>query len=207
MTHLRDPEQTRTGILRAAYDIVYQNGFRASSINEIVEKAGVTQGAFFHYFPTKNDLGYALADEVLKAMMLERWIKPLAAYKNPIQGMINRFRKLMEATSEEALGLGCPLNNLSQEMSPVDPVFREKLQAILSLWIDETEKYLRKAQLEGYLKVDVDPRKAAEFIVMSEEGSAALVKNFRDRKMYWSLYEMFRQFLLSISAETKGPNS
>jgi TetR/AcrR family transcriptional regulator, transcriptional repressor for nem operon len=200
---LRDPEQTRTGILRAAFNTVYQNGFRASSVNDIVEKAGVTEGAFFHYFSTKNELGYALADEVLRDMMVSRWIKPLAAYRNPIHGMIIRFRKLMEETSDEDLALGCPLNNLTQEMSPIDPVFREKLQAILKHWIHETERYLRKAQADGYMRPDINARQAAEFIVMAEEGSAALVKNLRERRAYWSLFEMFKQFLLSISTETE----
>ena len=159
----------------------------------------MTQGAFFHYFHTKNDLGYSLVDEVLKEMMLSRWIRPLSAYRNPVQGMINRFRKLMEATSDEDLAFGCPLNNLSQEMSPIDPVFRDKVRGVLTTWIDETERYLRKAQSAGYVKHGINVRQAAEFVVMAEEGSAALVKNIRDRKTYWSCYEMFRQFLLSIS--------
>ncbi len=198
---LRDPEKTRAKILQSAFDVVYRNGFRASSIGDIVKVAGVTQGAFFHYFPTKSDLGYALADEILKDMMLDRWIRPLAAYRNPVQGVISRFRKNMEATTNEEMSLGCPLNNLTQEMSSVDPIFRDKLRKVLSSWIDETEGYLKTAQLGGYLKPGVDTRRAAEFIVMTEEGSGALVKNLMDRKVYLSLYESFRWFLESISVK------
>ena len=86
--------------------------------------------AFFHYFATKNDLGYALVDELLKDIILDRWTRPLAAHKNPVKGIITRFRKLLEATSEEGLALGCPLNNLTQEMSSIDPIFRDKLGAV-----------------------------------------------------------------------------
>ena len=196
---------TRKEILSAGFDTIYRQGFRAASVNEIIARTGVTQGAFFYYFPTKNDLGYALVDEVLKEMMLDRWTRPLSAYRNPLQGMAARFRKLMEATSDEELTLGCPLNNLSQEMSPIDPIFREKIRAVLDLWIEETAKYLRKGQAEGYVKPDVDVKQAAEFIVMAEEGSAALVKNLNDRKVYWSLYEMFRRFLESISMDARKP--
>jgi TetR/AcrR family transcriptional repressor of nem operon len=195
---MRDPEKTRIQILSAAFDIVYKNGFRASSVKEIVSKAGVTEGAFFHHFHTKDDLGYALTDEI-KEMILERWIRPLVAYENPIQGMVVRYRKLLEATTDEELSLGCPLNNLTQEMSPVDSVFRDRLRAILGFWIDETERYLKIAQTRGFLRPSVNPREAAEFVVMVEEGSAALVKNLGDRRLYWSLYESFRQYMLSIS--------
>ena len=200
---MRDPEKTRARILGAAFDTVYRNGFRASSVKEIASKAGVTEGAFFHYFHTKEDLGYALTDEVLKEMMMSRWIRPLAAYENPVQGMIVRFRKLMEDTSDEDLSLGCPLNNLTQEMSPVDQAFRDRLRTILELWIDETERYLKIAQTRGYLRQGVNPRQAAEFAVMVEEGAAAVVKNLGGKKLYWSFYDSFRQFMLSIS---NGPN-
>lgn len=195
----RDPERTRANILGAAFDTVYHHGFRATSVNEIAAKAGVTQGAFFHYFPTKNDLGYTLAEQ-MKEVILDRWTRPLVAYKNPLQGIASKYRKNMEAMSDEEIALGCPLNNLTQEMSFEDPIFRDKLREVLRAWIEETEQYLRKAQAEGFVKPDVDVRKAAEFIVMVEEGSAAIVKNLLDRKVYWSLYESFKRYLESISA-------
>jgi TetR/AcrR family transcriptional regulator, transcriptional repressor for nem operon len=198
---MRDPEKTRGKILSAGFETVYRKGFRATSVNEIAAKAGVTQGAFFHYFPTKNDLGYALADEVLKDMLLDRWIKPLSAYRNPVQGIVARFRKLMEATTDEEVGLGCPLNNLTQEMSSVDPVFREKLRGDLTEWIRETERYLKKAQAEGYLKPEIDTKSAAEFLVMMEEGSWALAKVLGERKIYRSMYDGYRQYLESISTK------
>src|SRR5436309_3997644 len=155
---MRDPERTRASILGAAFDEIYHRGFHDTSVNEIVGKTTLTKGAFFHYFSTKNDLGYAIADEVLRELTLNRWIRPLAAYKNPVQGIISRFRKIIETTPEEHMALGCPLNNLVQEMSALDPVFREKLNTVLKLWIDETERYLKKAQSDGYLKKDVDTR-------------------------------------------------
>ncbi len=181
----------------------YAHGFQSTSVDTIVARAGVTKGAFFHYFPTKSHLGYAIADEILMEMMLDRWIRPLAAYKNPVQGMITRFRRNMEETPDEDLAYGCPLNNLTQEMSATDPVFREKLQGVLESWIEGTEGYLRKAKERGYLRQEVDTRMVAQFLVMMEEGSAAIVKNLRDRKVYWALYEGYKQFLESISAKPR----
>ncbi len=198
---MRDPEKTRASILGAAFEEIYHRGFHDASVNDIVARTSLTKGAFFHYFSTKNDLGYAIADEVLREMVLDRWIRPLAAYKNPVQGIISRFRKIIESTPDEHIALGCPLNNLTQEMSSVDPVFREKLLAVIQLWISETEKYLKKAQAEGYLSQDVNPRQVAEFIVMVEEGAFAMVKNLRDKKVYWSLYDSLKRYLESISVK------
>jgi TetR/AcrR family transcriptional repressor of nem operon len=193
----RDPEKTRSQILKAASREIYDHGFQGVSIDQIIKKTNVTKGAFFHYFPTKSDLGYAIADEVLREMIQERWIRPLAAYKNPVQGILKRFKLLTDATAEEDLIRGCPLNNLTQEMSSVDPVFREKLKAVMTLWIDEIENYLKKSQENGYLKKTANTRQLAEFIVATVEGSFGMGKSMADRRIYNSMYISLRDYLLS----------
>ena len=196
----RDPEKTRAHILETAAREIYEHGFQGVSIDQIIGKTNVTKGAFFHYFSTKSELGYAIVDELLREMVLDRWIRPLAAYKNPVQGILKRFKTLTDAMPGENLIRGCPLNNLAQEMSSVDPIFREKIKNVLLLWIDETERYLLKAQETGYLKKTADTRRLAEFIVATEEGSFGLVKCMADRRIYASLYSSLRDYLLSKAA-------
>jgi hypothetical protein len=41
----------------------------------------------------------------------------------------------------------------------------------------------------------------AEFVVMIEEGSFAMVKNLRDKKVFWSLYESLKHYLESVSTK------
>lgn len=197
----RDPIKTRNDILQVAFSEIYKNGFQGVSIDKIVNKTDVTKGAFFHYFSTKKDLGYALVDEILKDMTLRRWIRPLTAYKNPISGILKQLKNTIDDATEEQMALGCPLNNLIQEMSSVDPVFRDKLQAILSLWIVEIDKQLKRGQEEGYVKKDVDTRQAAEFIVTVHEGVFGVSKSMRDKKILRSLYGSLRKYLDSISAD------
>jgi TetR/AcrR family transcriptional regulator, transcriptional repressor for nem operon len=200
MGAVRDAVGTRAVIIEAGFDAIYRRGYHATSVDEIVAKTKLTKGAFYHHFATKDELGYAIVDEVLKDMMLDRWIKPLVAYKNPVKGMIARYRKLlMEQATDEEIALGCPLNNLTQEMSAVDAVFRDKLRSVLELWIEGTADHLKRAQTGGYLKPEVDVRQVAEFVVMTEEGSAALMKNMGDRRRYRRLYEGFKQYMESIS--------
>lgn len=193
----RNPEKTRAHILETAFQEIYQRGFQGVSIDKIVEKTNVTKGAFFHHFSTKSDLGYALVDEYLKEMILERWIRPLAAYKNPVQGILKQFKKLINDWSEENLMLGCPLNNLTQEMSAIDSLFREKLQVVMTLWIDETEKHLKRAQSDGYLKRSVNTHQLAEFIVTTQEGAFGMAKTMQDRRMINSLYNSLKDYLES----------
>ncbi len=51
------PQQTaRARILQTAHDLFYREGIRATGIDRIIERAGVTKVTFYRHFPSKNDL-------------------------------------------------------------------------------------------------------------------------------------------------------
>ena len=52
----------RAKLLDAAIALVRQQGFSATSVDELCKMAGVTKGAFFHHFVSKDALGAAAAD-------------------------------------------------------------------------------------------------------------------------------------------------
>ena len=77
----RNLEQSRKEILDVAFIEVFKLGFQGVSIDDIVKKTSMTKGAFYHHFPTKLDFGYALVEDVITPMIIERWIKPLENYE------------------------------------------------------------------------------------------------------------------------------
>lgn len=58
-----EAEQTRQDLLEAALTIFSKNGYTASRLEDIAEAAGVTRGAIYHHFGSKEDLFIALLDE------------------------------------------------------------------------------------------------------------------------------------------------
>ena len=54
--------QARLRILEAARDVIRAKGFAATSVDELCTAAGVTKGAFFHHFSSKEALGVAAAE-------------------------------------------------------------------------------------------------------------------------------------------------
>ncbi|HYX36742.1 MAG TPA: TetR/AcrR family transcriptional regulator [Oligoflexus sp.] len=199
-TRIRDLEKTRRDILDAAFMEVFTRGFQGVSVDDIVKKTTHTKGAFYHYFPTKLDLGYALVDEVIKPMIIDRWISPLDTLQDPLAGILNQIKVLIDGAAPEELQLGCPLNNLVQEMAPIDAGFRDRLQVALLLWIDETNRHLQRAKKAGFIRADVDTRSAAYFIVMAHEGFYGMLKGLRDPRAFEALYESLDRFFQSISA-------
>ncbi|GAA1710802.1 TetR/AcrR family transcriptional regulator [Fodinicola feengrottensis] len=68
------PEKlARTGVpgrlLEAATRLFAQQGFESTSVQEVVEAAGVTKGAMYHYFGSKDDLLYEIYHRVLSVQM------------------------------------------------------------------------------------------------------------------------------------------
>lgn len=53
----KSPDQTvRKQVLAAAVDLFAANGYDGTSVQQIVERAGVTKGALYHYFTAKEDI-------------------------------------------------------------------------------------------------------------------------------------------------------
>lgn len=195
----RNLEKSRKEILEAAFPLVFARGFQGVSIDDIINQTSLTKGAFYHQFPTKLELGYALVDEVIKPMIIDRWIKPLEGFENPLEGILKQMKTLIGKASPEELRLGCPLNNLVQEMAPIDTGFRDRLEASLTLWIDEMEVHIKRAKKEGYLKNDVNTRHVAHFVVMTHEGFYGMLKGLHDPKAFDALFDSLKRYFQTIS--------
>src|SRR5262245_36254625 len=58
-------ERTRERILDVAYGAIVEKGYAATSIEELVEAAGITKSGFFYHFRDKNDLARELFERFL----------------------------------------------------------------------------------------------------------------------------------------------
>jgi TetR/AcrR family transcriptional repressor of nem operon len=195
----RDLEKSRKEILAVAFFEVFTHGFQGVSVDDIVKKTSMTKGAFYHHFPTKLELGYALVDEVIKPMIIERWIAPLNNFKNPLDGILSQMEKLIGECPPNLLKFGCPLNNLVQEMAPIDNGFRKRLKSALNLWIDKMDEHLKKAQADGFLKSEVNTREVAHFIVMAHEGFYGLIKGLGSSGVFTVLFRSMKMYFQTIS--------
>jgi TetR/AcrR family transcriptional repressor of nem operon len=183
-TVTRTPENTRRKILKAAFDEFYRNGFQGGSINRIVEGAGATKGALFHHFKGKNDLGYAVVEEIIFSDIKERWLDPLADSVDPIAALKKTMRRF--AREEDANGRliqGCPLNNLAQEMAPLDEGFRRRLEKIYSAWREALEAAFARGIKAGTVRKGISPPRVAALVVAALEGIMGTAKNAQSEEL------------------------
>jgi TetR/AcrR family transcriptional regulator, transcriptional repressor for nem operon len=203
----RDFEKSHRKILDVAFREVFTHGFQGVSVDDIVQKTSMTKGAFYHHFPTKWDLGYALVDEVINPMIIERWITPLNNFENPLEGILRQMEKLIGECPPELLKFGCPLNNLVQEMAPIDNGFAKRLKSALDLWIDKMDEHLKRGQADGFIKSDVNTREVAQFVVMAHEGFYGLIKGLGSAGVFQALSQSIKIYFQTISTlKSKNAN-
>jgi TetR/AcrR family transcriptional regulator, transcriptional repressor for nem operon len=194
----RNPDLTRENLLQAAFWEIYRNGFRAADLDTILARAGVTKGALYHHFESKMALGQAVIDEVIRNWILERWLRPLERAEDPIQAMTEILLGIEAEDLARMCEFGCPLNNLAQEMSPVEEGFRERVYKIYRLWRTGMAQALHRGQENGYVRADVDPEKAGTFIVGALEGGVGMAKNARDPELLRACGESLIGYLSSL---------
>src|SRR5579863_8365522 len=178
---LRDSERTRERLLQAASREIYRLGFQSASLDTILAVAGVTKGALYYHFDSKEALGYAVADEVIGPDVHGKWVRPFQGVKDPIAALIGAVQRI-PVRLVDVRG-GCQLNNLAQEMSPLDAGFRKRLAMIFDAWREAVSAVLREGQKCGSVRRDVEPADAAGFLTAMVEGYASLAKNAQDPRV------------------------
>jgi AcrR family transcriptional regulator len=178
---LRDSERTRERLLQAASREIYRSGFQSASLDTILASAGVTKGALYYHFKSKEALGYAVVEEVIGPVVHGKWVRPLQSVKDPIDALIGAVQRI-PVRPVDVRG-GCQLNNLAQEMSPLDAGFRKRLASVFGAWREAVASVLREGQIHSSVRRDVEPVDAAGLLIAMVEGYGSLAKNSQDPKV------------------------
>jgi TetR/AcrR family transcriptional regulator, transcriptional repressor for nem operon len=209
---VRAPEATRERLVAAAFEEIHRHGYQGAGLDTILASAGVTKGALYHHFADKAELAHAVIDEVIRGLTLQRWTGPLATYQgDPISGIQMVLRFVADEFCDERLvdmvELGCPLNNLAQEMSPLDERFRRRIAFVFETWIESFAQALERGRSEGTVRREVDARKVATFVVSSIEGSFGLAKSAKSAPLLRENFEVLHEFLdgLRTGAPVSAP--
>ncbi len=168
-------------LIVAAITLIRARSYNAVSVDDLCRGAAVRKGSFYHFFPSKRDLALAAVDswwERLRAELLEPSFAPDLP---PLQ----RIRRLFERASNQHVAnqerrgkmQGCPLGNLTLELSAQDEVMREKLDSTFSQFGQFFEQALRDALETGDVAPDTDPQVTAQALLAYLYGTILLAKS------------------------------
>ena len=107
--------ETRTRILEAAVKVFATKGYHDAKVDDIVSEAQTSKGAFYFYFPSKQDIFIALSDtfaDLLESKLTEAMqseshgLKQMNAALRVSFGLFSQYRGLAKIALVQAVGLG-----------------------------------------------------------------------------------------------------
>jgi TetR/AcrR family transcriptional repressor of nem operon len=115
----------RTKLLEATLSVIRTKGYSETSVDELCAAAGVTKGAFFHYFKSKDELGVAAADhwsETAGALFADAPYHDHAAPLDRVLGYLGFRKALLQGGVPE---FTCLVGTMVQETYETTPAIRE----------------------------------------------------------------------------------
>lgn len=192
--------EVRKSILDFAYGEMKLAGFQGLRADKSLPKLKISKGSLYHYFPNKFALGYAIVDEIIATEYLSRW-KPLEDLDGDvIDYFVDSFERMKKYEGIESLKKGCVLNNLIQEMSPLDEGFRLRLKEIIREMHRCQSLGLQRGIEKGQIKSTIDVVAEAYFIQSGIEGAYSLAKVNQDREIFHSCIDSLIRYVNDLRA-------
>ncbi len=195
-------EDTRLKIIEAAFTEIYKHGYQGMRIDQVLKNTDLKKGALYYHFSSKQALGYAVLDEYIATKGAKLWIEPLHSFTDPLEGIHTLFLQNQNACEiawgDEILVLGCPVNNLAQEMSPIDEGFRKRIEGIFQYWKAALSDVLKKGQQQGIVDLSINIEDSALFILIIIEGAWGLTKVHQDKEIYFSCGRELKRYLETL---------
>ena len=169
---------TRLSILHTAFELVYANGYKNTSVDDILAQTQVTKGAFYYHFKNKDEMGTAMIKEVLYPGMIDSLVNPLLQSKNSTAEIFRMMKNLLQDNAFFHVKYGCPAVNLIEEMGGSHAGFRKALSGLFNEWQKAIQQSIEQGKGSGDIRKDVNAKQVALFIATGYGGIRNLGKLF-----------------------------
>lgn len=158
-------------LIAAGIRMLYGKGYHGTTVDALLQDAGVPKGSFYHHFGSKESFGLAVLQrhEDIQCELLQRWSgrhdlsvpERLAGYYRDVVG---------EFLSTE-WQLACLAAKLSNELAANSEPFRTRLSTAFVHWRSALEELLAEGQRSGDVRADQPPGRLAGAVIAMIEGS------------------------------------
>ena len=192
-------EQTRENIMAVAEGIILNRGYSGTSIEEIINEAGITKGGFFYHFNGKSDLARKLIlryldnDLVFFSGLVDR---ARSLTEDPLQQLL-LFLKLMAEAMEDLPGAhpGCLVASFTYEAEQFDEEIRELNAEGVLVWRKIFGEQLEAVAEKYSMQIQKPPDELADMLTSVIEGGIIMSKLLQDRSILPNQILQYRDYV------------
>lgn len=197
-------ENTRLRILKAAFQEMHRHGFQGMRVDKVLISTGLKKGALYYHFPSKQALGLAVLEELIAQSIRQSWIVPLQTFDDPVTGIDTLLTRLENAWDDEFFFLGCPLNNLALEMSPIDEAFKKRIQEVFQQWRQALAEAFLRGKKNRIIDPGIDVDDCAMFVIAALEGLLGMTRNQQNKTVYTKGRRELSRYLNALRVTDAG---
>lgn len=189
---------TRLMILEKAFELIYTKGYQTTSIDEIIATTQVTKGAFFYHFKSKDEMGLAIINELMKTGMMHDYLQAGKENEHPLDTIYRIFKTLLLGNNFLKVAYGCPAGNFTQEMAPWNESFRVALAGLVDQLLQLLTDILKKGKKAGLVNSKVHPEQTVLMIMSGYWGIRNFGKLYNSNDCYKSYLRELKNYLHSL---------
>ena len=193
----QDPERgdARTRLLEAARDVIRSKGFTATTVSDLCEAAGVTSGAFFHNFKSKEAMGVAAAEYWAETTSEFFRAAPYHAHKDPLDRVLGYIDFRGAIIDGELAEFTCLVGTMAQEVYRTHPDIRDACAASILGHATTLESDIAAAVASRGIRADWTPASLARHTQAVLQGAFILAKATGDREVARESVDHLRRYI------------
>ena len=176
MPRTADPTDIPERLMAAGLTLFLKQGYNATGIQQITDRAGVPKGSFYNHFESKESFAAAIIDRYADLSRLS-WQRMMAtAPPAPMQAIRHVFDKMLEHHGRNGASSGCLIGNFAAEVAQASETCRKRLLAAQLAWRERLAGLISDGQTEGEIRDDMDPEALSALTWSVWEGALLRMK-------------------------------
>jgi TetR/AcrR family transcriptional repressor of nem operon len=171
--------EARARLIEAARGLVRRKGFAATSVDDLCAAAGVTKGAFFHHFPSKEALGVALIDDWTQTTGVMFASHPYNFLPDPLDRVFGYLELRRQLLGQPIPEFSCVAGTTVQEAYETSTPIREAAERSVRSGFEHVRPHLAQA-LAAHPVEGVTAESLAQQVQVAVQGGIILAKALND---------------------------